>query len=285
MSYISCISLVLHVHVLYSMYMSRAACMCLIFHFISRTACICLVRLVYVSYFMYMTRTACICLIFHIYLSYSMCMSCTPCMCLVLHVCVLYFILSLVLHVYVSYCMYVAYCMYMSRNACICPIVHVYLSYSMYISRISCICLIFHVYLSYCMYMYRTSCKCLVLHVNVLYFMYISRSPCVFPAFIVNIYMPTTNVSIDHYRESIADLQIIVDWLSDDGIILMCGDFNGQLGGQCGPRSNSFTNVRGSVLYDFIAYNNMFSSITQESCSGPVHTCWPGDTSYNKFTN
>ena len=131
------------------------------------------------------------------------------------------------------------------------------------------------------MYMYRTSCKCLVLHVNVLYFMYISRSPCVLSVFIVNVYMPTTNVSIDHYRESIADLQIIVDWLSDDGIILMCGDFNGQLGGQCGPRSNSFTNVRGSVLYDFIAYNNMFSSITQESCSGPVYTCWPGDTSYN----
>ena len=136
------------------------------------------------------------------------------------------------------------------------------------------------------MYMSRTACICRVLHVYVLYFMYISRSPCVLSVFIVNVYMPTTNVSIDHYRESIADLKIIVDWLSDDGIILMCGDFNGQLGGQCGPISNSFTNVRGSVLYDFIydcmiIYNNMFSSITQESCFGPVYTCWPGHTSYN----
>lgn len=99
--------------------------------------------------------------------------------------------------------------------------------------------------------------------------------------FIVNVYMPTTNVSIAYYRECIADLQIIVDWVSDDGIILMCGDFNGQLGGPSGSRAGSFTNVRGSVLYDFITYNNMFSSITQDSCSGPVNTCWPGDTNNN----
>ena len=101
------------------------------------------------------------------------------------------------------------------------------------------------------------------------------------PLFIVNVYLPTTNTHINEYRDCIHDLQVIVDWLTSEGMLIIYGDFNGQYGLRKGRRSSLPTSARGTVLREFLAYNNMYSTVCDEQCEGPIYTCWPGDSSYN----
>ena len=88
-------------------------------------------------------------------------------------------------------------------------------------------------------------------------------------------------MSTQDYRDCLSDTQIIIDWLDADGIIILCGDFNGQIGVQWGSHVMGSVNSRGSILSDFMVTNNMYSAISHASCSGPVYTCLPGDASYN----
>jgi exonuclease III len=50
------------------------------------------------------------------------------------------------------------------------------------------------------------------------------------PIFVINVYLPSTNYTTDQYRECITDWQITLEWLSNEGTVISCGDFNGQLG-------------------------------------------------------
>ena len=100
------------------------------------------------------------------------------------------------------------------------------------------------------------------------------------PIFIINVYMPSTNTSLLEYKQSIESLQIVTDFLYDKGLLLLCGDFNGQLGPKWGHRAGYFQNLRGGVLESFLFYNNMVSLISDEACGGPICTYWPNDTAY-----
>jgi len=101
------------------------------------------------------------------------------------------------------------------------------------------------------------------------------------PIFVINIYLPSTNYTTDQYRECITDWQITLEWLSSEGTVVSCGDFNGQLGSHWGHRARSQGNDRGRLLGEFLIEHNLFSTITNDICGGPAHTCIPGDANLN----
>ncbi len=70
------------------------------------------------------------------------------------------------------------------------------------------------------------------------------------------------------YRECIADLQIVNDWLSPMGTVIMCGDFNGRLHVKHGHHDEWAANARGLILSTFLKYNNMYSTIAHNSRTG-----------------
>ena len=84
--------------------------------------------------------------------------------------------------------------------------------------------------------------------------------------------MPTTNLSIDDYRDHISMLQLVYDEFSQSGHIITMGDFNAQLGPECGVRSGPRQSIRGNQLYECILYNDAFSLVTDSICTGPVFT-------------
>ena len=97
---------------------------------------------------------------------------------------------------------------------------------------------------------------------------------------LVNVYMPTTNTSIEFYRDSISDLQIIVDWLMSVGVVIICGDLNAGLSTKFGNRANPVANARGIILEEFLYYNNMYSTVSDNRCNGPKCTYHPMDVNY-----
>ena len=99
------------------------------------------------------------------------------------------------------------------------------------------------------------------------------------PITIINVYFPTTNTPVDDYCNVLNDLQLVYATYINDGHVIMCGDFNGQLGSSAGPRGNDPQNIRGKHLMDFIEHNDASSMIVDGKCSGPVCTFWPGDDS------
>ena len=100
------------------------------------------------------------------------------------------------------------------------------------------------------------------------------------PIFIINVYLPSTNITMDVYREHIGYLQTLTDWLSERGILIICGDLNGQLGPMYSTRAGVFQNARGTHISQFLDNNNMYSTISHINCMGPVATCFPIDPCY-----
>ena len=92
------------------------------------------------------------------------------------------------------------------------------------------------------------------------------------PIFVINVYLTSTKYTIDQYRECITDWQITLEWLSNEGTEISCGDFNGKLGLQWGHRARSQANDRGRLLGEFLIEHKLFSTITSDICGGPSHT-------------
>jgi endonuclease/exonuclease/phosphatase family metal-dependent hydrolase len=107
------------------------------------------------------------------------------------------------------------------------------------------------------------------------------QSPGNTPVIIVNVYCATTNETTDKFQDIINNLQIVFDTYSDNNIVIMCGDFNAQLGQSAGPRSQHPQNYRGKYFQEFITYNSTCSLITQNICQGPVSTYWPDGDNRN----
>ena len=95
---------------------------------------------------------------------------------------------------------------------------------------------------------------------------------------IVNVYMPSTDMSMIDYRDVVDVLQVVYDTYANQCTVLLCGDLNAQLGSQSGPRGNDPQSIRGKCLFGFIVRNNLCSIITQDHCMGPKCTFWPSDT-------
>ena len=97
------------------------------------------------------------------------------------------------------------------------------------------------------------------------------------PLFIINVYCPTTNATINNYNDVIDDLQVLYDTYKDEGIVILCGDLNAQLGVEAGPRGNCPQSIRGKCLVRYLDHNNVYSLVTEGTCTGPVCTYWPDD--------
>jgi hypothetical protein len=95
---------------------------------------------------------------------------------------------------------------------------------------------------------------------------------------IVNVYFPSTNMSISQYRNVLDQLQVVYDTYASQGVVILSGDFNAQLGDQSGPRGNNPQSIRGKLLLEFIIHNNVCSMITQSVCTGPICTFGADDS-------
>ena len=81
------------------------------------------------------------------------------------------------------------------------------------------------------------------------------------PIVIINVYCPTTNETIDAYQDVMNNLQIVYDTFSDNSIVIMCGDFNAQLGITAGPRGQDPQSYRGKYLQELMTHNGMCSLV------------------------
>jgi len=97
------------------------------------------------------------------------------------------------------------------------------------------------------------------------------------PLVVINVYFPTTNMSVNDYQDVIDDLQVIYDTYINDSNVIVCGDFNGQLGSQAGPRGNNPPTIRGQHLLRFLDHNAACSLVVDGICDGQICTFWPGD--------
>ena len=90
--------------------------------------------------------------------------------------------------------------------------------------------------------------------------------------FIVVLYLPTSNESINIFKAYLGTLDEILCSLEHDGTVMIVGDFNTHIGNLGGPRCLSRINGQGTYLdeclekYDFVSINS------QSFCQGAIAT-------------
>ena len=90
--------------------------------------------------------------------------------------------------------------------------------------------------------------------------------------YIVGTYLPSVNQPIAFYKESVDELDVVINELSNRGAYIILGDFNCHIGNFGGPRSLNAINDRGKY---FIAQMEKFSLLSvnsQSYCTGPIET-------------
>ena len=86
------------------------------------------------------------------------------------------------------------------------------------------------------------------------------------------VYLPSSNSTIDEFKECLDFLWALYNSLSDKGHVLVLGDFNGDLGGSLGDKGKYPPNQRGSKLSDFANYFNLCPANLLSNCDGPLKT-------------
>ena len=92
------------------------------------------------------------------------------------------------------------------------------------------------------------------------------------PLYILSVYLPSSNSTIDEFKEYLDFLWALYDSLSDKGHVLVSGDFNGDLGNSLGDKGKYPPNQRGSKLLDFANYFNLCPENLLSNCNGPLET-------------
>ena len=95
--------------------------------------------------------------------------------------------------------------------------------------------------------------------------------------FIINAYLPASNLSFSSYQSYINELDDIVNRLCSSGMIVILGDINGHVGNHLGPRSFNRINQRGLVLACLMEEMNFVSINSQMTCTGPIETFYRGN--------
>ena len=90
--------------------------------------------------------------------------------------------------------------------------------------------------------------------------------------FFLAVYFPSSNHSMEEFRETPDLLWFICDSYSMQGVITVMGDFNCHLGHLCGGRSTSNPDGRGKLIYDFLNHFNLFLVNLDDRSTGPVET-------------
>ena len=92
------------------------------------------------------------------------------------------------------------------------------------------------------------------------------------PLFILSVYLPSSNSTIDEFKEYLNFLWALYDSLSDKGHVLVSGDFNGDLGDSLGHKRKYPPNQRGSKLLDFANFCKLCPANILNNCDGPLET-------------
>ena len=99
------------------------------------------------------------------------------------------------------------------------------------------------------------------------------------PMFILVVYLPSSNHSLDEFRETLDLLWALYEYYCDQVITLVLGDFNGVLGYLEGDRILSEPSARGELINDFLNYFDLFAANLDNVCSGPLDTFYSDDRS------
>ena len=92
------------------------------------------------------------------------------------------------------------------------------------------------------------------------------------PLFILGVYLPSSNHTLDEFQECLDLLWALYESLSADGFVIVLGDVNSDFGNCLGVRGKKEPNVRGKVLIDFANFFNVCPVNLLSSCSGPLET-------------
>ena len=92
------------------------------------------------------------------------------------------------------------------------------------------------------------------------------------PLFILSVYLPSSNSTIDEIKECFDFLWVLYDFLSDKGHVIVLGEFNGDLVDSLGDKGKYPPNQRGSKLLDFANYFNLCSANLLSNCDGSLET-------------
>ena len=92
------------------------------------------------------------------------------------------------------------------------------------------------------------------------------------PLFILGVYLPSSNHTLDEFQECLDLLWALYESLSADGFVIVLGDVNGDFGNCLGVRGKKEPNVRGKLLIDFANFFNVSPVNLLSSCSGPFET-------------
>ena len=97
------------------------------------------------------------------------------------------------------------------------------------------------------------------------------------PLFILAVYFPSSNHSLDEFRETLDLPWALYEYYCDQGITLVLEDFNGSLGYLGGDRISSEPNARGELINEFLNYFNLFAVNLDNICTGPLDTFYSDD--------
>ena len=92
------------------------------------------------------------------------------------------------------------------------------------------------------------------------------------PLFILAVYLPSSNHTLDEFQECLDLLWALYESLSADGFVIVLGDVNGDFGNYLGVRGKKEPNVHGKLLIDFANFFNVCPVNLLSSCSGPLET-------------
>ena len=97
---------------------------------------------------------------------------------------------------------------------------------------------------------------------------------CDFPGYytlyILGIYLPSSSLNTEVYDEYFDYMWVLYESLSSRGMVLIMGDFNGDLGNSLGDKGKREPNSRGLKLLDFANYFNLCPVNLMKMCIGPL---------------
>ena len=96
------------------------------------------------------------------------------------------------------------------------------------------------------------------------------------PLFILSVYLPASNHSIDEFNACLDYLWALHESLDSKCFVVVMGDSNGDLGNALGnalgDRGHYHPNVRGLKLIEFANFFNLCPTNLLTNCSGPLET-------------
>jgi hypothetical protein len=90
--------------------------------------------------------------------------------------------------------------------------------------------------------------------------------------YIIGVLFPSTNVSIDEYKQTVECVEKLFDEYSELGPVFILGDFNAHLSKQFGAKNHKQANDRGVLIESLIVERDLISITSQAKSNGPDYS-------------